>query len=214
MNQDEESRLELREVSAKGNHGLSWQAWLVLLIVIGVLIFIIAPPILGRRRVNSDKDKALGHAKQVLLAFVEFEGEYGTRPGRSHTDERLIPGAKADTSNACFRQFFQGLDTVRSEVIFYAPSKFTVYPDNIIGDKSNHFAEACAKGEVGFLYIDAPTARDGAPLFAAPLDDHEGRFDPESYNGKAVVMKTDGSVEAFDIDPYSKRIYTIVDDRR
>lgn len=145
---------------------------------------------------------------------MEFEGEHGTRPGQIHVDEGFIPGAKADTANDCFRQFFQGLKSVRSEIIFYAPSKFTVYPDNNIGDESNHFAEACAKGEVGFLFIDAPTAKDGAPMIVAPILDNKGRFDTEGYDGKAIIVKTDGSVEVIDIDADTKRIYTKVNSEK
>lgn len=177
---------------------------LVVMAIIAVLASIATPLVLNKRR-EADKTKAIGHAKQCLIAFVEFEGEEGTRPGQQIVDEGNLDDAAAASSNDCFRQLLQRLPTVRSEAIFFAPSKISKNPDNDIGE-SPDFSKACEDGEVGFLYVDAPTSRDGAPLMAAPLFDTSGLFDFQAYNGKAVVLKTDGSVEALDIDEDTEQV--------
>jgi len=176
---------------------------LVVMAIIAVLASIATPLVLNKRR-EADKTKAIGHAKQCLIAFTEFEAEEGTRPGQQIVDEGNLDGAAAANANDCLRQLLQRLATVRSEAIFFAPSKISKQPDNDIGDSTNNFAEACEKGEVGFLYVDSPTSKDGAPLMAAPLFDTSGKFDFQAYNGKAVVLKTDGSVEAIDINEDSE----------
>lgn len=149
-----------------------------------------------------------------MIAFIEFEAEYGARPGQVIADNQKVPGAKAETANDCFRQFLQGLEVVRSEAIFYAPSRISRKPDNDIGDESNNFADACQKGEVGYLYVDTPLATDRTPVMAAPLYDTRGDFDIKEYDGKAVVLFNDGSVEAIDINPDTKRILIMSEGKR
>jgi len=205
INSDEDNRFP---VKIKGS--CSWKVWLVLLIIIGVLAAIILSITFEMKR-DSNRFKAMSHARSCLIAYTEFESEYGARPGQIIADGGKVPGARAETANDCFRQLLQGLATVRSEAIFYAPSRISKQPDNDLGDESNHFAEACAKGEVGFLYVDAPSAIDGAPLMATPLLNTSGMFDSRAYNGHAVILKTDGSVEVMDIDPDTGRIYILVD---
>ncbi len=178
---------------------------LVVMAIIAVLASIATPLVLNKRR-EADRTKAVGHAKQCLIAFTEFEGEEGVRPGQQIVDEGNLEGAAATSSNDCYRQLLQRLATVRSEAIFFAPSKISKAPDNDIGDSTNDFAEACEQGEVGYLYVDAPTARDGAPLMGAPLFDTSGKFDFQAYNGKAVVLKTDGSVDSLAIDEDSELV--------
>jgi len=34
------------------------------------------------------------------------------------------------------------------------------------------------------------------------------------YKGKAIILKTDGSVEAMDIDPDTRRVYMLVDGKK
>lgn len=171
---------------------------LVVMAIIAVLASIATPLILSKRK-DADRTKAVGHATQIKLALVEFEDEYGLRPGDSVKDE--IDGGESTSANSCFRMLIQGSNTLRSEAIFFAPSKLSKKPDGDVGSKSNNFKQACDKGEVGFLYIDAPFAKSAAPLIAAPLQKEDGsKLDFSAYNGKAVILKVDGSVDTPDID--------------
>jgi len=190
-------------INRPSRKGFTLVELLVVMAIIAVLASIATPLVLNKTR-EADRTKAVGHAKQCLLAFTEFQIEEGTRPGQQIVDEGNVDGAAAGNANDCFRQLLQRLVTVRSEAIFFAPSLISREPDNDIGDSTNDFAEACEKGEVGFMYVDAPRAKDGAPLMAAPLADDQGTFDFQKYNGKAVVLKTDGSVESLDIDEDSE----------
>jgi len=203
MNPNEATTTPARDIQPKKK--TSWLFWVFSIIIILVLASICMPLFLGKRT-GADKTKAIGHAKQCLIAFTEFEEEYGALPGQIIADGGKVPGAEAKTSNDCFRQLLQGLVTVRSEAIFFAPSKISKQPDNDIGDASNHFAEACEKGEVGFLYVEAPNALEGAPLMATPLLNASGMFDAGAYKGYGVVLKNDGSVEAVKIDSSTGKI--------
>lgn len=179
---------------------------LVVMAIIAVLASIATPLVLNKRK-DADRTKAVGHATQVRLAIVEFENDYNTRPGEDVVDDDLFDGAAAGSANDVFRQLLQGLPSVRSEAIFFAPSLISTQPDNDIGDNANDFAEACEDGEVGFLYVDAPDARSGAPLIGAPLfDDQSESFDFDAYNGKAVFLKSDGSVDVLKIDEETEEV--------
>jgi len=196
---NQETNVELRDSRPQNKKRISWKAWLVLFIILCILVSMASPFVIGKRR-DADRTATVGQAKQINIALTEFEDEHGTNLG-----------AQGATSNDCFRTLIQRLPTVRSEAIFYAPSRISRIPDNDIGDASDNFAKACAKGEVGFLYVHAPTAKDGAPLVAAPLYDNAGRFDAEAYNGSAVVLKPDGTVELRKIDPDTGKIMIKVD---
>ena len=163
-------------------------------------------PFFAKKKAAAERTRAIGHAKQMLIAFTVFEFEFGVRPGVLAAAK--IPGAKSASANDCFRQILLGIPEVRSEAIFYAASNISKKPDNEIGDIENNFQQACAKGEVGFAYIDAPDAKDGAPLAIAPLlDAKSGKFDHKKYGGKAVVLMTDGSVQSLDIDPKTGKVF-------
>jgi len=166
-------------------------------------------PFISKRIADAHRTKAVGHSKQILIALTEFEGEFGIRPGAQAAKEiEALKGTKTVSSNDCFRQLLLTLPYVRTEAIFYAPSKISKQPDNDIGTTENKFLQACAKGEVGFVYVDAPDAKDGAPLVVAPLlDAKSGKFDYKKYGGKAVVLMTDGSVQTIDIDRKTGKIF-------
>ena len=51
-------------------------------------------------------------------------------------------------------------------------------------------------------------------MIAAPLYDTKGKFDTEIYSGKAVIVKTDGSVEVLNIDPDTGKVFIEVEGKK
>ena len=167
-----------------------------------------------RRTCNGhNRTKAVAHAKQVYIGLMEFEEEHGMKPGQQIAVGGKLLSARAETANDCFRQMLQGLEMVRTEAIFYAPSPISQYPDNDIGIEPL-FSNACGKGEVGFLYVDNPDAENEVPLLAAPLRNTSGVFDLKTYKGKAVILYSDGSVKSHEIDEDTGKVIVEINGKR
>lgn len=173
---------------------------------ISLAIFMVAmvagltAPMVIRQKKKADQTEAISNARQISMALMEFESEYGSMPNAATaqlvaeaTGEPAISGS---SSNARFRQLFQAGIT-QSEVIFYAKTSSTTKPDGVIfGDN------ALASGECGFGYIENirtedPTTR---PIALAPFKPGSQEFDPMPFDGKAIVLWSDGSVRAYSID--------------
>ena len=134
------------------------------------------------------------------MALAEFETEYGKFPDASTIDavrketETLLPfGTK--TSNDYFRQLI-GSGIAQSEPMFYAKVKGSHRPDGRMDP-----AHAMTKGEVGFTYL-AGLSSKGNPsraLIVTPMIPGTDRFDPEAFDGKAVLLRMDNSVTSLPI---------------
>lgn len=176
-----------------------------LLLSLGLTISASANPFLVKKLASKHRIQAIGNANQIYLALLTFTEKHGIRPGEEAA--KKIEGAKFETANDCFRQLFLGTTDLRTEAIFYASSKISETQDNDIGTIENKFLQACQKGEVGFLYVDSPAARSGAPLVAAPLmDGTSTTFDHAKYGGKAIILHSDGSVKTHDINPDTGKV--------
>ena len=134
------------------------------------------------------------------MALFEFETEYGKFPDASTIDAvkketgTILPfGTK--TSNDFFRQLI-GSGIAQSEPMFHARIKGANKPDGRM-DAGN----ALAKGEVGFTYLAGLSSKGNPsrPLIVTPMIPGTDRFDPEPFNGKAVVLKMDNSVTSLPI---------------
>ncbi|MEK7951238.1 hypothetical protein WKV53_12045 [Luteolibacter sp. Y139] len=148
----------------------------------------------------ADRVEATNNIKQINLALIDFENEYGTFPNSS-----TIPSVKAatsttlalgnKTSNDLFRQLIAA--GTKSEKIFWAKTAGTPRKgDDILG------ADALKKGECAFTYIAGlSTSSDlNAPVLLAPVIPGTWKFDPKPFQGKAVVLRIDGSAKPEPID--------------
>ncbi|RYD21924.1 MAG: DUF4190 domain-containing protein [Verrucomicrobiaceae bacterium] len=159
----------------------------------------VAAPMVIRQRQKADQTEAVNNARQMGLALVEFETEYGKFPDdetatevADSTETKKVTGK---SSNACFRQLIRA-GIASTETMFYAKTPGTRKPDGVI-DGDN----AIAKGECGFAYVSHPltTAGRPRPLAMAPFVPGTDQFDPKPYSGKAVILWTDGSVTSMNI---------------
>ena len=147
------------------------------------------------------------NARQICLALHEFENKYGTFPNdqtkfeldKSYVHKVYVGGT---SSNALFRQLIASGIT-QSEQVFYAKTPGSRRPDGVISH-----GEALKKGEVGFAYISGLSTKGDplTPLVVAPLIPGTTKFDPEAFDGKAIILHIDNSVRTYDINK-DGRIY-------
>lgn len=171
-----------------------------LLSIIGMLL--LGRTYFGRRGCGPrDHMEASSNARQIGLAMLEFQYEYGKYPDtttiaavQSATGNVIPSGTK--TSNDFFRQLFAA-GMAQSEPMFYAKNRDSHKPDGYMA--GSHLLE---KGECGFTYFLG--AIDGGnpkrPIVVAPMIPGTDRFDPKALEGKAVILNMDNSVTSLPID--------------
>ncbi|MBC7980511.1 MAG: prepilin-type N-terminal cleavage/methylation domain-containing protein [Armatimonadetes bacterium] len=196
------------------NHrrGFTLVELLVVIVIIASLAGLTAPMVI-RQRKKADQTEAVNNSRQVGLAMFEFETEYGRFPDSTTvsqiTDAGLGTGLTmtGTDANAYFRQLI-GAGFTQSETMFYVKTPQTSKPDGNING-----AAALAAGEVGFGYIlrnnvGLSTAGNPArpyvvtPLAASGTD----TFNPDPFDGKAVVLRIDNSATSLQINPTSRQV--------
>lgn len=168
-------------------------------VMIAMLAGLTAPMVI-RQRKKADQTVAVSNARQIGLALMEFESEYGRYPddstARLVADDTKTPKITGSSSNARFQQLFSASLT-QSENMFYAKTSGTRKPDgNISGD------QALAPGECGFAYIENIRTDDGVPrpLAMTPFVKGRTEFDPTPFDNTAVILWSDNSVRSQPID--------------
>jgi len=137
----------------------------------------------------------LSNAKQVFYLLVEFDQDFGEFPSdaTANRDEDL-KGYTGKYSNDYLAQFIAGGYTT-SEEIFYAKggSGSNKTPDNIIDDRKDQLSE----GECGFAYIKGLSTESlsDTPVLLTPMYGDGYKFNTDVHEGKAVVLRVDGSVK-------------------
>jgi type II secretory pathway pseudopilin PulG len=180
--------------------------YISLVIMMIAMVAGLTAPMVVRQKKKADQTEAISNARQISMALMEFESEYGSMPNAATaqlvaeaTGEPAISGS---SSNARFRQLFQAGIT-QSEVIFYAKAAGTTKPDGVIFGNN-----ALAPSECGFGYIENTRTDDATPrpIAMAPFKRGSQAFDPMPFDGKAIVLWSDGSVRAYPIDRTSGEV--------
>lgn len=189
--------------------------WLVgMLSVVGVVVMA-SLPLMARKSKCRGVSPELNNARQIGLALLDFEAEYGSMPN-SDTLAKLKTKHSASTvpmgvssSNDFFRQLIlEG--TAQSESMFFARSWHTPkWPDDVT--QGNHSLE---KGECSFSYIleGSSSADPPVPVAIAPLARGEKLADVktlkkyDSYERKVVALMSDNSARTFPVDMKTGRI--------
>jgi prepilin-type N-terminal cleavage/methylation domain-containing protein len=187
------------------HRGFTLVELLVVIVIIAALAGLTAPMVI-RQRKKADQTEAVSNARQIGLALIEFETEYGNFPDSDTakkvadaTETTLVSG---NTANDRFRQLIRGGFT-QNEQMFYAKAAYTKKPDGIVTD-----TKGLEKGEVGFGIIVnsddtgmSAAGNSSRPIVMAPFDVALSgeKFDFDVYDGKAVVLKLDNSVTSIQI---------------
>lgn len=185
---------------------------LVVIVIIAALAGLSAPMILRQQKAAA-RTEAISNAKQVGLALLEFDQEFGSFPDQDTAQEvQNSTGTSLSLSGNSSNDYFRQLIAfgIQSEDIFYTKTTYTREPDNVINQ-----GNALKAGEVGFGYvmIDQNTGQNtsgnaGRPVLATPLLNaaEDWTFDPDPYAGKAVILKIDNSVETLLIRDRDKNV--------
>ena len=182
-----------------------WRNWIYgvgILSVLIVLVGIALSPTVFRSRKKTDITEAISNLRQVGLALMEFESEYGSFPDDS--TQQLVqnrnPGNTIPLGTASSNDYFRQLiaaGIAPTEVMFYAKTPGSHKPDNIM--TGNHALE---KGECGFAYVFglSPAGNPNRPLVLYPVVPGKSLFDPKIYDGKIMILKMDNSVTSYPVD--------------
>lgn len=146
--------------------------------------------------------QAVSNARQIGLALMEFDIEYGSYPNKTTVPlvAKSHPAHGYDlsgtSSNALFRQLFAA-GLTQSEAMFYAEVNGTKKPDGDISPR-----ELLKTGEVGFGYIAGLSSEGNParPIAFCPIIPGTDRFDPKPFKGKAVILRVDNSATSVNID--------------
>jgi prepilin-type N-terminal cleavage/methylation domain-containing protein len=196
------------KINKQLRRGFTLVELLVVIVIIAALAGLTAPMVIKQRK-KADQTEAVNNAKQIGLALFEFETEYGSFPDditaaavATATGTTAVSGSQ---SNDRFRQLIRAGFT-QSEAMFYTKSAYTKKPDGV----TTTDAKALEKGEVGFGIIMMGTAgmtasgNPSRPVVAAPFTSAlADKFDPDFFDGKAVVLKLDNSVTSLSINTTS-----------
>lgn len=179
---------------------------LVVIVIIASLAGLTAPMVI-RQRKKADQTEATSNARQIGIAMLEFDTEYGAFPGAAtqaqvslNFPDAVVKGAPGADSNGYFKQLMEaGLTS--SEAMFYAKVQGSIKPD---GDISTD-QKALEGGEVGFGYItdgDEGMSSSGNPARAVavtPLTAAGDAFDGNPFDKKAVILRIDNSATSINI---------------
>ena len=137
----------------------------------------------------------------MQLALFQFDSEYGAYPNETTIDLVTKSHPKhghsltGKSSNAAFRQLIAA-KIVENEDMFHADINNAKKPDGNISPR-----QALKKGEVGFAYISGLSTA-GNPsriVILAPIIPGTKKFDPEPFDGRAIVLRMDNSASTYRI---------------
>ncbi len=197
------------------NQGFTLVELLVVIAIIAALAGFATPMVLKQMK-KADMATATHNAKQLHLALFDFDQDYGFFPDQADSAQLGSGGASA---NAVLKQLFIN-GSIESEENFYAKTSFSKKPDGAVGTDPN-YTNAIARGELGFLYMDkqSTSKNPSRPLLAAPLRSSGGSpssmlFDKDTYGGKMIVLRIDGSVKQFKINKSSDIAEMVVNNQK
>lgn len=185
----------------KKSKPFNYKLGIIILIGSVGLIALLLPMFMSPTGRGHNISESISNAKQIGLALYEFEADYGAYPN-SETAKDITESfpdhghdLSGNSSNSLFRQFLAA-EIAPSEEIFYSKTKNSQKPDGNIAP-----GEALNKGEVGFAYISGLNAEDdpSTPLVLTPLIPGTTKFDPKPFDGKAIVLKIDNTVDTYNI---------------
>jgi len=168
-----------------------------LLVVIAIIAALaaMATPVIMKQQKKAAATTAVSNAKQVFMLMVEFDQDFGAFPNDDTADsDDDLTGYTGD-SNDYLGQFIAGGYTQSEEIFFAKAGSDTAgKPDNNISTKN----ETLEAGECGFAYtLNLSTSNNtGLPILMAPMATTT-TFKPDPYDGKAVVLRIDGSVQQY-----------------
>lgn len=195
-----------------------------LLVVIAIIVALaaLATPAILKSRKKADMVQAVNNSKQIYTVFLSFEDEYGSLPDdetREADDDIRQTPAGQDSNSYLSQLIFSG--EIQSEQIFFAKGGAagkSKKPDDVFG--FNNAEKTLEEGECGFAYVLIQDTGGGAQagergqsfsdnpgriVLATPMDT-EDTFRPDPFDGKAVLLKLDGSAVTEKVSRSTSRV--------
>jgi len=188
------------KTNIRHQHGGFTLVELVVIVIIAALAGLSAPVILKQRK-KADQTEATSNIKQVHLALLDFDSDYGSFPDNNTAEDvKNATGTVLNFGGSFSNDYFRQLaaTTAKAESTFWCKSAASPRKP----DKDMTAGKALEAGEVGFGYIMASqtdgqsaSSNSARPVVVAPLlkGNTNWEFDPEPYGDKAVVLRIDGS---------------------
>jgi len=173
-----------------------------------IVLALLSAPMFLRSSKAAERTEAISNCKQVGLALLEFDLDYGRYPDETTVAEvkrRTLTGIdlSGSSSNAMFRQLIAY--GIMSEDIFFCghPEFGKRRPDNRMRGY-----QALEPGEVRFSYVAGLDTSMPAelPLLAAPMILGTTRFHDRPFGSKGVILRIDNSAKALQIRPSDQRL--------
>lgn len=176
-----------------------------LLVVIAIIVALagLSVPAILRQKKKADMVQATNNAKQIYMLLVDFDQDYGSFPdSTTATQVQNTSGTQppaGNDANALLAQLIIG-GFVQSEEIFFTKTPYTKKPDNVTTGQ-----KVLEAGECGFGYVMmnnnaamSTASNAGRCVLLTPLLNAaaQEQFDPDPFDGKAVVLRIDGSAKA------------------
>ena len=159
----------------------------------------------------SERTRAVHNAKNIQVALFMYAGDHdGTYPSEKTAGE----AESGDTAAACFNQLIN-LGVVSDERVFW--SKKNSVSHTVPKEKPNDDGILTA-GENAWGYVRGLTTSSPAEtpiIFDSSVS--VGEFNTLVWDGKAIVVRLDGSVTAMEVTPTSDtsgRIYEEVNGKK
>jgi hypothetical protein len=140
--------------------------------------------------------EARNNMRCVYCMLLEFDTEYGSFPSaQTGVEVKEATGSEltfsSASSNQLLRQLMAGGGGKSEKPLWAKTATSPKKPDDIFDTD----ATALAKGECGFAYIaglDASAPPD-TPVLLCPLVSGKLTFDPEPFNGQALILTNNGA---------------------
>lgn len=183
--------------------------WIALLIGLGLLAWLMIPPMVHGLRVGNERARlsmAVSNGKQIKLIMDSFAMDHNGEYPNARTASKH--GLASDgSSNALFRQLIAGGHT-HSENVFWIkghPLCNQGSPDDVTTiDGAFAPDETLQPGDNGWAYVmnQAQTENPSRPLLlVSPSKESELLFDLELWNKKWPVVRIDGSAKPERLNP-------------
>ena len=176
--------------------------WVVLFcIVIFLVLLAAAAPMVLKCANKADMATSAHNAKQLHLALYEFNEDYGECPSdRTAAENPKLKEYRGEYSNDYLGQLIAA-GVIDSEDDFYAKGGCRDHriPDNDISSRD----KVLEAGECGFAYVkglNMNLTHPETPILMTPMYGDGYRFNPDVHNGKALMLRLDGSVRQLKID--------------
>lgn len=186
-------------------------AWLlIILFVCAVVSGINFTP---RRPGRSEMMRSISNSKQVYLALMDFEADFGYFPDdASAASKPELNHFRGSHSNDYLGQLIAD-GYISHEDTFYAKDlRYPQKPDDVIAPSSR----ILEKNECGFSYVMVEdngkirglNTKDnvGIPILVAPLVNQWGSCEESSYDNRGVYLRVDGSARSDRLRSSDQRI--------